>query len=263
MNTVTLHSKIVPSAEPSDMEPLLVIHGLFGMGDNWGSHARHWSTLGMEVHLLDMRNHGRSPHTASHTYLEMVADVLAYMEVHGMKSVNVLGHSMGGKVAMELATKHPGRVTRMIVVDIAPKVYPPHHQHILDAMHSLDFDSLSSRTEADRMLEPSLKDWGIRQFLLKNLEWKADKKLGWKFNFQVLVSQINRVGEGLSAHDQYAGASLFIRGNQSGYIQDEDLVQILEHFPLAQLESIDDAGHWVHAEQPAAFRAAVDEFMLA
>lgn len=245
------------------MEPLLVIHGLFGMGDNWGSHARHWSTLGMEVHLLDMRNHGRSPHTASHTYLEMVADVLDYMARHQMNSVNILGHSMGGKVAMELATKHPSRVTRMIVVDIAPKVYPPHHQPILDAMHSLNFDTITSRTEADRMLEPMLADWGIRQFLLKNLEWKEHKKLGWKFNFQVLESQIERVGAGLSAHDHYAGASLFVRGLRSGYIKDEDLVQILEHFPLAQLESIEGAGHWVHAEKPDEFRAAVDEFLLA
>jgi pimeloyl-ACP methyl ester carboxylesterase len=184
--SVVLERKIVGTGRP-----LVVLHGFLGMGDNWATHARSWADLGFEVHLVDQRNHGRSPHTASHSYSEMVEDAVAYAEAHfGQGPVAWLGHSMGGKVAMELAVRYPSWVERMVVVDIAPRAYPPHHQFILDAMRRLNLAELGSRTEADRALEVDLPDWGIRQFLLKNLEWNDEKQLAWKCNLPVLEASM-------------------------------------------------------------------------
>jgi pimeloyl-ACP methyl ester carboxylesterase len=164
---------------------------------------------------------------------------------------------------MELAVRYPSWVERLVVVDIGPRAYPPHHQFILDAMRGLNLDQIASRTEADRALEAQLSDWGIRQFLLKNLEWTDEKKLGWKCNLPVLESSMDRIGKPLGPLDQYVGATLFVRGLASNYIRDEDWSGILTHFPAAQLESIAGAGHWVHAEQPKAFQDAVNSFLRA
>jgi len=258
MASVTLSSKIIGTGG----RPLMVLHGFLGMGDNWASHARAWADLGMEVHLIDQRNHGRSPHTASHSYPEMVEDALAYAEDHASgRPIAWLGHSMGGKVAMELAVRYPSMVERLVVVDIGPRAYPPHHQFILDAMRGLDLSRLGSRTEADRALEAQLSDWGIRQFLLKNLEWTDEKQLGWKCNLPVLEASMDRIGKPLGSLDQYVGATLFVRGLASNYVRDEDWPGTLNHFPAAQLESIAGAGHWVHAEQPKAFQEVVNSFL--
>lgn len=257
--SVVLESKIVGTGRP-----LIVLHGFLGMGDNWATHARSWAELGIEVHLVDQRNHGRSPHTASHSYAEMVEDAVAYAEAQfGRGPVAWLGHSMGGKVVMELAARYPSWVERMVVVDIAPRAYPPHHQFILDAMRRLNLASLGSRTEADRALEADLPDWGIRQFLLKNLEWNDEKQLAWKCNLPVLEASMERIGKPLGPLDQFVGAVLFVRGLSSNYIRDADWEGILKHFPTAQLESIAGAGHWVHAEQPKAFQNAVNAFLAA
>ena len=191
--SVVLEGKIVGTGRP-----LIVLHGFLGRGDNWATHARSWAELGFEVHLVDQRNHGRSPHTASHSYAEMVEDAVAYAEAHfGHGPVAWLGHSMGGKVVMELAARYPSWVERMVVVDIAPRAYPPHHQFILDAMRRLNVAELGSRTEADRALEADLPDWGIRQFLLKNLEWNDDKQLTWKCNLPVLEASMGEEREKL------------------------------------------------------------------
>jgi len=259
MAVLPLASKIMGNGG----EPLVVLHGLFGMGDNWASHARTWGEQGMDVHLVDQRNHGRSPHAGSHTYADMVEDVRAYaLEHFGERPVRWLGHSMGGKTAMALACHYPELVERLVVVDIGPKAYPPHHQSVVDAMHQLDFTTLKSRTEADRALESAMPDWGMRQFLLKNLEWKPEGNLGWKFNLPVLEGQMGRIGQTLAAEDRFIGSTLFVRGERSGYILDEDWSGIMDHFPLARLESVQGAGHWVHAEQPQPFQDAVLPFLL-
>jgi pimeloyl-ACP methyl ester carboxylesterase len=213
--------------------------------------------------LVDQRNHGRSPHAASHTYADMVEDVRAYaLEHFGERPIRWLGHSMGGKTVMALAVKYPQLVERLAVIDIGPKSYPPHHQVVVDAMHQLNFSQLKSRTEADRALEAHLPDWGMRQFLLKNLEWKDNGQLGWKFNLPVLEAQMSRIGQALAPEERYIGSTLFIRGARSGYILDEDWSGIMDHFPLARLESIPDAGHWVHAEKPKAFQDSIHSFLL-
>lgn len=163
---------------------------------------------------------------------------------------------------MALACRYPELVERLIIVDIGPKAYPSHHQSVVDAMHQLDFTTLKSRTEADRALESAMPDWGMRQFLLKNLEWKPEGNLGWKFNLPVLEGQMGRIGQPLAAEDRFIGSTLFVRGERSGYILDEDWSGIMDHFPLARLESVPGAGHWVHAEQPQPFQDAVLPFLL-
>ena len=250
MAAVALSSKILGAGG----RPLIVLHGFLGMGDNWASHARIWADQGFEVHLVDQRNHGRSPHTASHSYPELVEDALAYAETHcAGRPVAWIGHSMGGKVAMELAVRYPSWVERLVVVDIGPRAYPPHHQFILDAMRGLNLDQIASRTEADRALEAQLSDWGIRQFLLKNLEWTDEKKLGWKCNLPVLESSMDRIGKPLGPLDQYVGATLFVRGLASNYIRDEDVATIREHFPQADVLTLPESGHNPHFEARAGF----------
>jgi pimeloyl-ACP methyl ester carboxylesterase len=243
--------------------PLIVLHGLFGMGDNWASHARAWALMGFEVHLLDLRNHGRSPHASSHTYADMVEDLKKYVDSHfeNNTSIRWIGHSMGGKALMEFSTKYPELVEKMVVVDIGPKYYPVQYSEIIEAMHLLDLDKLKSRTDADRSLEIRIPEWGLRQFILKNLEWKTDKKLGWKLNLPIIESQISRIGEEMDKDKIFIGSVLFIRGMNSKYILDQDWTNIMNYFPLAQLDSISDAGHWVHSEKPIEFQESLKDFL--
>jgi|TARA_B110000444_G_scaffold53349_1_gene49273 pimeloyl-ACP methyl ester carboxylesterase len=256
---VKLNSKIVGEGGI----PLLVLHGLFGMGDNWASHARAWSLQGFEVHLLDLRNHGRSPHASSHTYADLVEDLKKYVDSHFTKNTSIrwIGHSMGGKALMEFSAKYPELVEKMVVVDIGPKYYAVQHSEIIEAMHLLDLDKLKSRTDADRSLEIKIPEWGLRQFILKNLEWKTDKKLGWKLNLPIIESQISRIGEEMDKGKSFVGSVLFIRGMNSKYILDKDWTNIMRYFPLAQLDSIPDAGHWVHSEKPQEFQESLKDFL--
>lgn len=150
----------------------------------------------------------------------------------------------------------------MVIVDIGPKSYPVQHGHIIEAMHTLNFERITSRAEADRALEMLIPEWGLRQFILKNIKWKNDKKLGWRFNLPIIEAQIGRIGKGLAVDKCFVGSVLFIRGMQSEYILDQDWAGIMHHFPLAQLESIPDAGHWVHAEKPIAFLDSLKGFLI-
>ena len=260
MGDVELHSKIIGE----EGLPLVILHGLFGMGDNWASHARKWSNMGFQVHLIDLRNHGRSPHMSSHSYSDMVEDLKLYSEnkFHATPSVKWIGHSMGGKALMQFACKYPKYVEKMVIVDIGPKHYPVQYSEILEAMNSLDFNQLSSRAEADRALEEQILDWGLRQFILKNLELKADKKLGWKLNLKIVESQISRIGEELPFESHFSGPVLFIRGMNSQYILDDDWLNIMQIFPMANLDSISGAGHLVHSENPSEFQDSVNDFLL-
>ena len=218
--------------------PLVVLHGLFGASDNWRSQAAIWS-LERPVVTMDLRNHGLSGHDPFMDYATMAKDVTDTLNALNFDTVDLLGHSMGGKVAMHLACHHPELVEKLLVADIGPKAYPPHHKEVIEAMHALDLSSIQSRMEADRAMEKHLPSRSLRQFLLKNLTWKQDKQLGWKFNLPILSSQIQRIGTALDPIAIYHGATLFVRGLASGYILDEDIPDILTHFPLAQLESIE------------------------
>ena len=243
-----LHSKIL-----GEGKPLLILHGFLGMSDNWKTLGAQYSENGFQVHLIDQRNHGKSFHSDDFDYELLSEDVVRYMKHHHISSACVIGHSMGGKTAMQLATAHPELVTKLIVADIAPKFYPPHHQYIVDALAKLDFEKISSRTEADEELSKYLSNFGIRQFLLKNLYWVEPRKLGFRFNFEILKNRMEEIGENIGATAIYNGPTLFVRGNRSEYIMPNDFPEIKKHFPNATLETVDNAGHWLHAENPKQF----------
>ncbi len=240
-------------------EALIILHGVFGMSDNWQTLGKTWSQH-YQVHLLDMRNHGRSPHSDEFNYAVMSDDLLEYMDDHNLKSAHILGHSMGGKIAMLFAVLNEERVRKLIIADIAPKLYPPHHQDILEALHALPVHEFSSRSEAAKSF--SISDEGTRQFLLKNLYWKEKNMLDWRFNLEVISREINEVGEQLPAQAIFHGPCLFIRGGQSGYVTDEDIDEIESHFPHAKIETLANAGHWLHADQPKEFLEKVSEFLM-
>ncbi len=239
-------------------EALIIMHGVFGMGDNWQTLGRKWSK-NYEVHLLDMRNHGRSPHSDEFSYEVMSDDLEEYLDKHKIEQAYILGHSMGGKVGMLFATLNPERTRKLIVGDIAPRAYEPHHGQILDALQSLDLENIESRGEAEEQF--AISEAGTRQFLLKSLHWTDDKKLAWRFNVEVIAREIERVTDSLPAQAIYHGPTLFIRGGKSNYIEDDDLNDIHGHFPEARLETIADAGHWLHAEKPQEFDKIVRDFL--
>jgi len=242
-------------------KPFVILHGFLGMGDNWKTLGKQFSNLGYQVHLVDQRNHGRSFHSDEFNYDLMVSDLKSYIEFHGIEKILVMGHSMGGKTAMTFATKYPELVSHLIVADISPRYYPIHHDTILNGLTALDFKTISSRTEADTALSAHISDKRIRQFLLKNLYWIDKEQLGLRINLPVLKKEVEEVGEALETLAKYNGPVLVLRGDRSEYIQPADTALILRHFPKAKIESIANAGHWLHAENPKAFYAAVTSFI--
>ena len=243
-----LHSNII-----GEGYPLLILHGFLGMSDNWKTLGSQFSKMGYQVHLIDQRNHGRSFWSEDFNYDILAEDLATYMDHHSIESACILGHSMGGKTAMTFACAHPERTEKLIVADIAPKFYPPHHQYIIDALVALPAASLKSRSAADYELANYLHDWGIRQFLLKSLHWVEKDKLDFRFNLKVLSQKMEEIGDALQATATYDGPVLFLRGSRSEYIADSDLPLIRNHFPKAYMETVEDAGHWLHAENPQQF----------
>ncbi|MCK0161732.1 alpha/beta fold hydrolase [Allomuricauda sp. F6463D] len=243
-----LHSKILGQGQP-----FIILHGFLGMSDNWKTLGSKYSENGLEVHLVDQRNHGKSFHAAEFNYDLLSDDVINYMDHHNIETAYIMGHSMGGKTAMQLATSHPERVSKLIVADIAPKFYPPHHDFIFNGLSKLDLDKISDRREADDELSKYIKDKGIRQFLLKNLYWAEKGKLDFRFNHKVLENRMEDIGENIYPNAVFNGPTLFLRGDRSEYIQTNDFMEIKKHFPNADIETIDNAGHWLHAENPKQF----------
>ncbi len=232
--------------------PLLILHGYFGMGDNWKSHANKLAE-DFEVHLIDQRNHGRSFHSDEFSYELMVEDLAFYFETKHIEKAIVLGHSMGGKTAMQFAVTYPEKVEKLVVADIAPKHYDPHHHIIIDALNSVDFSKLKLRTEIDEILKETIAEEGVRQFLLKNVYRKTKTEMDFRFNLESLTVNNPEVGKELPSFTTYDGEVLFLRGARSNYIQKEDESLILAHFEQAKIETIQNAGHWLHAENPIDF----------
>ncbi|WP_108802196.1 alpha/beta fold hydrolase [Aquimarina sp. Aq107] len=241
--------------------PFLVLHGFLGMGDNWKTLAKKISEQGYQMHLIDQRNHGRSPHSDEFNYEILALDLLEYCKDHGLKDIVLLGHSMGGKTAMLFAAKYPDIVGKLIIADIGPKYYPLHHQDILDGLDSLDFEVLKSRGDVDKALEPYVRDAGVRMFLMKNLFWKEKGQLGLRMNLNSLIRNSSEIGVALSEEYLYAGDTLFLRGQKSNYIIDEDIDLIKKQFPKSKIGEISNAGHWLHAENPSEFLMTLLEFL--
>ncbi len=256
MTTVTLHHRI-----SGEGEPLLMLHGLFGSLENLGSISRLLADQ-YQIHGLDLRNHGRSPHTEAHNYELMAADVAAYLDQAGLDRVRVVGHSMGGKVAMQLALSHPDRVERLVVLDIAPVDYPPHHDQILAGLRHLDLNQISSRDQADPILASFVPELPVRQFLLKNLVKTGPGHYGWRLNLPTLMAHYPAILAGQKASQPFPRPVLFLKGGDSNYLQARFWPQIQCLFPAADMRIIPHTGHWLHAEKPEVVAAAVRRFFL-
>jgi pimeloyl-ACP methyl ester carboxylesterase len=241
-------------------QPLVLMHGLFGMSDNLTSFAKLLAEQGYAVYVTDLRNHGHSPHHEIHNYPSMAADVAQLIRDNNLQQPVVIGHSMGGKVAMQLANDFPEISGAVVVIDIAPYYYPVHHREILDALLSVDLDTVKTRSEAEAVLKQSIHDFGTLQFLLKNLYWK-EEKLGWRFNLHAINNQIEAIGEATWPATINAVPVCFIRGSKSKYIDPYREAEILEHFPNAKFATVEGAGHWVHAEKPQELLSAVTAYL--
>jgi esterase len=239
--------------------PLVILHGLLGSGDNWQGLARMWAP-DFTVLVPDLRNHGRSPHADEAGFQAMAQDVRELIETEGLSQVTVLGHSLGGKVAMQLAMDFPAQVKSLIVVDIAPKAYPPAHKALLEALLAVDLSRFTTRGEVDAVLAGSIPEPAIRQWLLKNLGRDAAGTLSWKPNLPVLHKRLAELSGGFSDLRQYPGPALFVAGGRAKYVQPEDTPLIRERFPQARLEVIPEAGHWVHVEAPGKLVEMVRQF---
>lgn len=240
--------------------PLIIMHGLFGTSDNWNTlakkYAEHFTT-----YTIDLRNHGQSPHSETWNYEVMADDLAELLKDENIVSAHMMGHSMGGKVAMFLAGKYASLIDKLIVSDIGTKYYIPHHDENLDALNGLDLNSITSRKEAEVYMESKLPNVGVRLFLLKNLYWKDDK-LAWRCNLPVITRDIENVGAALPKSVFFEGPTLFIRGEKSTYILDSDIDSILEHFPNTVLKTVEGAGHWIHADKPVEYLKETLSFLL-
>ncbi|WP_456376129.1 alpha/beta fold hydrolase [Lutibacter sp.] len=251
----TLHATILGNGQP-----LLILHGYFGMSDNWRSLGMQFAE-NFEVHLIDQRNHGRSFHSDEFDYELLVEDLHNYIEQHNLKNVILLGHSMGGKVAMKFAVTYSELITKLIIADIAPKQYKPHHQYILAALNSVNFKLHNTRKKVEEVLKIDIKEQEVIQFLLKNVYWKSKGKLAFRFNLQSLTENNAEVGEALDSFTHFDGETLFLRGENSNYITKEDTALIVAHFINSKIVTVKNAGHWLHAENPTQFYNEVVSFL--
>lgn len=241
-------------------EPIILVHGLFGSLENLGMVARGLADQ-YEVHSLDVRNHGRSPHSDVHTYDAITADIIGYMDNCGLSQCHFLGHSMGGKAAMHLALNFPERVNKLIVADIAPVQYEPHHNEIFDGLLSLQLDELTSRTEADKQLAKTVKELPVRQFLLKNLVKSGSTGFAWRMNLQSLCRNYHHIMAGQTSENMFEGDVLFIAGGRSNYVQSQHRDHVLKLFPNTSMKIIPDTGHWLHAEKTDLFVKLCERFL--
>jgi esterase len=237
-------------------QPLVLVHGLFGSADNWGSIAKHFAQH-FQVISIDLRNHGRSPHSESQTYADMADDLLELCDALSLEQIYLLGHSLGGKVAMQFATRYPERVSKLIVVDIAMRAYADEHTQLMDAMQAVDLNHLQSRSEVDKALSPAIPNLMVRQFLLTNLV-KGGEQLRWRINLPALKANYAKCIAPISVH--FEKPSLFIRGERSHYVNESDVAEIQSQFPSSEIVSL-PTDHWVHAEQPELFIKAVESFL--
>jgi esterase len=241
-------------------DPLLIMHGLFGSLGNWGWHSRalskHFAVTG-----LDLRNHGASPHCDEMDYPSMAQDVLEFMDEHDIRRSHLLGHSMGGKVAMQVALLAPDRVDHLIIADIAPVTYASEHEDIFKGLLALDLDAINSRTEADGLLAQYEPDELVRQFLLTNLARNPGGGFFWRINLPALQAHYALLRAAPAGDQVFDGPVLFIKGALSNYILDAHREEILQRFPRANFKMIMHAGHWLHAEKPQTFYRIVLDFL--
>jgi esterase len=245
--------------EAGQGDPMIILHGLFGSSDNWYSLSKVFAER-YRVFTIDQRNHGQSPHSAEHDYKLLTEDLEEFVKEHGLANPIVLGHSMGGKTAMNFALKDPGSTGKLIVVDIMPKVNVLRHDHILEGMKSLDLAGLKSRSDAEKILSKQIPKTDELQFIMKNLARNEQQGFEWKINLEALDTNIDKMGEALQYEGQYTGPTLFIKGAKSHYYQPGDEAAVAKYFPTAKWVTM-DTGHWVQAEKPKEFAKVVLDWL--
>jgi len=234
---------------------LIILHGLFGSSDNWFTLSKMFSQH-YSVFVVDQRNHGQSPHTDEMNYAALAEDLHDFVVEHGLSKPMIIGHSMGGKAVMNYAVNYPDEIGKFVIVDIVPKAYPVHHDHILEGLHDIPLGHLASRTEADALLSRNVPEPEVRQFLLKNLGRRPDGGFEWKINLESIDHHIEEMGQGMIYSGKQEGPCLFIRGEKSNYYEPGDEDRIRAVFPNAEIMTM-DTGHWVQAEKPEEFARIV------
>lgn len=245
-------------------QPLIILHGLFGQSDNWNTLAKGFATEGFHVFTIDQRNHGLSPHSHEWSYEAMADDLKELIDDHSLKHPVILGHSMGGKTVMFFEWKYPNIAEKIIIADISPRAYPPHHDDVLKALHAVDFSVVKTRKEAEAKMNEYITDFGTKQFLLKNIYWKDSDNnvMDWRFNLKTITENYNNISIQVPAFKSETNC-LIVRGEKSNYITDKDLPDFNSRFTHNYLETIAGAGHWVHAEKPKEFFDVVMKFIKA
>lgn len=232
-------------------QPVIILHGLFGQSDNWVTIGRRIAEH-FHVYILDQRNHGQSPHASIHSFPAMVEDLTEFIDKHSLYDPIIIGHSMGGKVAMSYALENPGAVKKLIVIDISPREYPERaiHTQVISQMLAIDLEKIKSRKEVESILQRTLVDERVRMFILKNLYYKLHGQLAWRLNLPVINQSMDNLFEGIHYNSHYRRPALFVRGGKSDYITDVDIPLIMSLFPKAEIKMIPNATHWVHADAP-------------
>lgn len=259
MNTVDIAHRHMGGAQAA--APVILLHGLLGSARNWQSAGR-LLAQDFRVYALDLRNHGESPHDPVMNYPAMAADVRAWLDRQALRRVHIVGHSMGGKVAMHLATRLPERVISLTVVDISPRAYPPRWERELEAMQRMPVAQFTKRLEAEQWLEDYIRDWAFRKFLVSNLERAPAGGFQWVVNLDILQAALPNLFQQVPEEGwRFDGRTLFVRGGNSRFIEESDLAMIRRLFPFARLETVEDAGHNVHFDQPEAFVRVIKQHM--
>ncbi len=243
-------------------QPLIILHGLFGQSDNWNTLAKNFSEIGFHVFALDQRNHGLSPHADEWSYEAMADDLKQFIDNHNLQNPILLGHSMGGKTVLFFELKYSGLAKKLIIADIAARAYEPHHSDVLKALHAVDFSKITTRKEAESIMNNYLSDFGTKQFLLKNIYWKdeANTQMAWRFNLQALSNSYDNIGVLIPYFTSFTD-TLIINGEKSNYINEQDKLDFKNRFTNVQFKTILNAGHWIHAEKPKEFFEIVVEFL--
>ncbi|MBS1650804.1 MAG: alpha/beta fold hydrolase [Bacteroidetes bacterium] len=243
--------------------PLLILHGLFGQSDNWNTLSKKFADIGFSAYTIDLRNHGLSPHSSDWNYTVMATDVHEFMHEHALQNPILLGHSMGGKVSMFYDILFPGNLKKIIIADIAAKQYPPQHNDVLKALLSVDFDVIKTRKEAEDALSKHIFDIGTRQFLLKNIYWKdsLNNKMDWRFDLKTISENYPNVSVEVPLFES-STPCMVIKGSKSNYILDTDIIDFKNRYSQLEIKVIENAGHWVHAEQPNAFFEVTKNFIV-
>tara|TARA_R110001592_G_scaffold1911_1_gene11852 strand:- start:29799 stop:30587 length:789 start_codon:yes stop_codon:yes gene_type:complete len=255
-----MDSELLSVSMKGEGSAVILLHGLFGSSDNLSRLAIELEKE-YQVFSVDLRNHGKSFHHKEMTYPLMVEDIKKMMNVYGINSAHLIGHSMGGKVAMSFALSYPEKVKKLIVADIAPVTYSPHHQAILKALTSIPLDSIATRREADEYLARYIDEAGVRQFLLKSLMLSKKQAPVWKFNLSAIIENYDKILSGNDSSKQFNGDTLFIAGGKSDYIKAEYKQKTMALFPKAQLKIMPETSHWLHAEKPKIFISICQRFL--